>query len=230
MARKDNPLERGAPRKSSRPKSGRDVRASGEVSDVPRGLTPGEYDFCLTYLTNGYNATAAYRATHPDCKTDGSARTLGWRMLTKVDVRAFLREQLGDRWKAHAMDAEEASARVAMDARSDLRGLYDDKGNILPVPEWPDEIANSVEGIEFDEDGGVKKVKLVSKGSARRLILELTGKLKAPGDGMRDLAEILAEKFKEVGDRGDTHHATARGDVELPARRTGGGQPRRRAR
>lgn len=43
---------------------------------------------------------------------------------------------------------------------------------------WPDELANSIEGVEVRDDGGIK-VKFASKTAARRTILEQTGKLKA---------------------------------------------------
>jgi flagellar capping protein FliD len=57
---------------------------------------------------------------------------------------------------------------------------------------WPDEIANSVETIDFYENGGVKRVRLASKATARRTILEVSGKLKSqPGDSMDALAEAI---------------------------------------
>jgi hypothetical protein len=54
--------------------------------------------------------------------------------------------------------------------------LFDEQGNILLPHLWPDELANSVEAVDVKAG----KVKLASKSTARRIILEQTGKLKAP--------------------------------------------------
>jgi phage terminase small subunit len=157
------------------------------------GLIEPHYQFCLLYLSNGYNASGAYKAVYPAAQ-DNTARTGGYDLLTKPDVKAFLALHLKDRWKRFEMDADEASARVALDARADLRLLLDEHGKVRPPAEWPDEIANSVKSLKTTKDG--VEVRLNDSLAARRLILELTGKLKGANDGLRDLAEILAEKFK----------------------------------
>jgi phage terminase small subunit len=167
------------------------------MSEVPDGLTPSIYEFALIWLANGYNGAAAYKASHPDCQSEAAARAGGARLLANANVRAYLRTQLESRWAEHEMSADEAAARVAMDARSDPRLLFNAKGELLPPHEWPDEIANSIESVDMTTG----KVKLVSKLGARRLMLELTGKLRDPGDGLRDLAQILADKWK--GDDAD---------------------------
>ena len=88
--------------------------------------------------------------------------------MTKVDIKAFLATRLTEGWKTLHMDGDEALARVAMDARADIRLLFDEKGDFLHPPDWPDEVANSVETVEFYDGGGVKRVRLVSKAAARR--------------------------------------------------------------
>lgn len=45
--------------------------------------------FFLEWLKNGFNATAAYKALHPDV-TNESARVLGSRKLAKVNIGAIL--------------------------------------------------------------------------------------------------------------------------------------------
>jgi hypothetical protein len=78
--------------------------------------------------------------------------------------------------------------------RADLRLLFDEKGPLLKPHEWPDDIANSIESMELRADGGVK-LKLTGKLTARRIILEQTGKLKpAIANTVDALAEaILAD-------------------------------------
>jgi phage terminase small subunit len=162
------------------------------ASHRPKTLNLSQYEFCLNYLANGFNATAAYKAAYP-AATLRSARELGHRLLTKVDIKAFLSTQLGEAWNALHMHGDEAFARVAMDARADIRLLFDEKGDFLHPLEWPDEVANSVETVEFYGGGGVKRVRFVSKAAARRTILEQTGKLKSR---VEDDVDALAEALR----------------------------------
>ena len=45
--------------------------------------------FYVTWIKNGLDSKAAYKELHPDV-TDGSAKTLGSRMLSKVDRQAIM--------------------------------------------------------------------------------------------------------------------------------------------
>ncbi len=146
-----------------------------DASRDPSDLTPAQHQFALEYVCNGFNATAAYRAAHPNV-TYATARMEGSRCLAHPCVRAFLDPQLQSRWKALQPDGDEALGRIALDARADLRLLFDEKGELLKPHEWPDDIANSIESVELRADGGVK-VRLTGKLTARRIILEQTGKL-----------------------------------------------------
>ncbi len=137
---------------------------------------PSQVTFCLIYIANGFNATAAYREAYPGV-TARSARELGYRLLTKVDIRTFLAVHLLDRWKALQMSGDEALARAAMAASADIRMLFDDSGALLPPHLWPDEIACAVEAIQFRKTGAWA-VRLSNKIAALRLILEHLGKLK----------------------------------------------------
>lgn len=158
-------------------------------------LTAAQYEFCLAYLANGFNATAAVRAAYPDVTSDVTIRAMGSENLTKPNIRAFLAPKMQDHWKALQMDGEEALARVALDARADLRGLYDADGKALHPKDWPDDLANSIEAVDLKEDG-TYKVKLTNKGQARRTILEQTGKIKSPLAESVDAlaAAILADR------------------------------------
>ena len=90
------------------------------------------------------------------------------------------------------MDGDEALARISMDARADPRLLLDAMGGPLDPVDWPDELANSLETVEFHENGRLKRVKFVSKTAARRIILEVKGKLKGqPSDNIDALAEAI---------------------------------------
>jgi phage terminase small subunit len=159
------------------------------------GLIPPPTDaqlaFVLEYLRNGFNATRAYMSTHPNAGK-GTANVEGSRILSNPSVRATIDDYL----QPYQMSADEALARLAWDARADVRQLYDANGVLLPVHQWPDTIINSVRSIEEGPYGW--KIRLNDSQAARRTILEVHGRLRNPnaGDALRDLAEILAEKWK----------------------------------
>ena len=55
-------------------------------------MTPNQIKFCDEYLKD-FNATRAYKAAYPSIKNDHSARTLGARLLTKVDIKKYIEER-----------------------------------------------------------------------------------------------------------------------------------------
>lgn len=150
------------------------------------GLTEPQYLFCLTYISNGFNASAAARAAYPN-QTEASARVQGCENLTKPNIRAFISSRLEDAWRDKQMSGDECLARVAGDARADIRLLFDKDGKLRNPHEWPDEIADSIEAVDLANG----KIKLASKTIARRTILEQTGKLRSPADAVDKLAELM---------------------------------------
>ncbi len=144
-------------------------------------LTPNQQAFALEYLNNGENATAAYLTVHPNAQA-GTAATEGWKHLRKPQIAQFIEKERRERFKRLQMDGDEVLARVAMDARADVTECFDDNWNLLPRAQWPASMRNSVEAIEKKPDGSIR-VKLTSKGAARRTLLEQTGKLKSPLEG-----------------------------------------------
>jgi phage terminase small subunit len=144
-------------------------------------LSANDQAFALAYLSNGENGTAAYLAVHPKAK-ETTARTEGSRTLAKPNVQAFIDQERTARWKRLQMDGDEVLARVALDARADITDCFNDDWQVLPRAQWPLSMRNSVESIERKADGSVR-VKLTSKGAARRTLLEQTGKLKSPLEG-----------------------------------------------
>lgn len=174
------------------PTTGTRTRANGRkgsaLANVPEGLTARQYAFARHYLANGYKAAPAYRAAYPGV-TQGTSETEGSQTLRHPRVSAYIRTQLDKHWKTLHMDGDEALALVAQDARADIRQLFDEHGKLKAPHLWPDDVASSVEGYEVDKG----KVKLVSKGQARRTILEVTGKVKGEAS-----ADELAEAMRQT--------------------------------
>ncbi len=182
------PGGRGAKKANDR---GNRRRAGGNPPALSRGtplkatLNPSQRTFCLEWLRNGHNATAAYKAAYPGA-TPSSARELGHRLLTKVDIRTFLAVQLEPVWKAMQMDGDEATARMAAIARADIADCHNEQGALLKPHDWPPAVRMAVESYDI-----AGKVKLASRLQALRTILELTGKVRSTADSIDDLAAAM---------------------------------------
>ena len=81
-------------RKRSRSRPGRSSSLrmdADKLSGAPtqnNTLNPSQYKFCLHYLQNGLNATAAYRAAYPGV-TGPTACTNAYRLLRNAEIRTF---------------------------------------------------------------------------------------------------------------------------------------------
>lgn len=165
-----------------------------EVEGRELELLDTQHVFALEYLANGFNGTQAYLKAHPTCQGT-TARTEASRTLANPNVARFIRSRQDDTWDALAMSGAESLARIARDARADIRTLYGDDGKLLAVNHWPDEIATSVRSVQDGPYG--LKVTLVDGLAARRLVLEQTGKLKTTADSIDALAEALKADLRK---------------------------------
>lgn len=158
-------------------------------------VTLKERLFVDHYVVNGFNASEAYQATHPQA-TRGTCYTEGWKLLRRPRVRAYLNERTHAAWSKLHLSGDEVLARVAQVATFDVRCLFDfDKKKMLEPWEWPDQVQAVVKGIRPVETGGYAVV-LESPLAAQRMILELIGKLKGPGDSIDALAEAIMSDIK----------------------------------
>ncbi len=176
-------------RQGAKPVALEQLASAGDLSPRPKTLTPSQYEFCLNYVANGFNGSAAYKSAYPGV-TDASARSESCRLLTNPNVKAFLAAQLSTIWTNLHMDAEEALARVANGARADVTLLFNRAGKMLAPADWPSELRQAIDGVEVLDDGRIR-VKLVSKATMLRIILEQTGTLASPGAGLASLAKLL---------------------------------------
>lgn len=126
-------------------------RADQNESAATARQTNREEMFALEYLANGYNATAAYRSLHPKC-TQRTAEVNGCRLLRKAEVRAFIEHEQSERKKRLRMESDEALEGITRHARADIRKLFKD-GKLLPMNQWPDDIADCVRAIKHTAFG-----------------------------------------------------------------------------
>ncbi len=189
-----------ATRKASR-RSARQgkVQQLSRVKGTRAGLTPEQRAFVAAYDRHFGNGTRAWLELHPAVTVE-SAATQAWRMLRNVEVRAAIAQGRAARLKRLQVDGDEALALASQHARADIRELFDDDGKLLSAHLWPDSIASSVESVVL-VDGQVTKIKLVSKSTVLRTLLEQTGKLKTLPDAIDSLAEALRHDLQAHGNQ-----------------------------
>ncbi len=96
-------------------------------------------------------------------------------------VRAKANERLAD-----LIDPDRALREAARLAYSDIRQLYDEKGRLKPMKDWPDDLAAAIGGVEFvrrNVEGGdghqddVIKIKAWDKPKALEMLFKHLGLL-----------------------------------------------------
>ena len=100
--------------------------------------------FVAEYLIDLNATRAAIRAGY-SAKT---ARTIGSQLLTNVDIQAAVAEQQGRQLADVGVTAQRVKAEIARLAFSDIRGLFDEHGNLRPMSDLTDAQAASVAGLE----------------------------------------------------------------------------------
>lgn len=140
------------------------------------GLTPLERLFVLEMLIDE-NQTQAYRRSHPDCHSDGSAAVMGHKLLRKANVRAAYQKERAATYKRLQMSADEALANISRNARADLGEQFDEDGKRLPFRQWPDSLRKAVKAYKVKADGSLE-VQLNDPQRANELMAQAGGKLK----------------------------------------------------
>jgi phage terminase small subunit len=155
--------------------------------------------FVQHYLVT-LNATQAAISAGYSART---ARQVGSRLLTHVDIANAIqagREEMGRR---AAITQDEIVARLASIMRSDIRDLYAKDGTLKPLHEMRDSTAAMLESVETTEvvvDGAVtivRRVKRADRLKAAELLMRhlgmLNDKVKLQGDAENPLAVLIQQ-------------------------------------
>ena len=123
--------------------------------------------FIKAYLANNGNGTAAAKEAgfQGDCRKraqDILGRTHVWRVIER-SVRARL-----SHLDVKADNVLRECVRIAL---ADPRRFFHLDGSLLPVQEWPEELAAAVSGFEMNsKTGQISKIRLSSKVAAVQLL------------------------------------------------------------
>ena len=130
--------------------------------------------FIEAYVANGNNGTAAAVEAGYSPKT---ATVQASRLLADVNVLQELKIRQARLAEKFSLRTEDVLRELARIVYADPRKAFDADGKLLPVSEWPDEVAAMIASVESDEIyegqgdqkvlvGHTKKVKLWDKNSA----------------------------------------------------------------
>lgn len=110
-------------------------------------LSDKQKEFCKQYLHDLNGAQAAIRAGY----SQKTARTIANRLLTKVDIIKYLNGLRKRREVKTQVKQDRVLLEIARLAFADPRRAFDDNGNLLPVKDWPDDVAACIASIKVTE-------------------------------------------------------------------------------
>jgi len=152
------------------------------TADGVAALNAKQRQFVAEYLVDLNATQAAIRAGY----SPKTANRQGHRLLTNADISAAVEKRAEERLRATNIQADRVLQELGRLCTSDVRDLFDEHGNLLPIHELPDELAAAVAGIEVvmrskgrDEPPEyVHKVRLWDKNTALTNLAKHYGLLK----------------------------------------------------
>ncbi|NUS39396.1 MAG: terminase small subunit [Lysobacter sp.] len=160
--------------------------APAEVVDAYKRLNDKQKAFALALPSADSQKHAARLAGY----SEKTAQALAFRMVQNPDVRIVVDYLTTGQAAAEVVVAKDSVERtieeVCRVALADPRTLFDDDGNLLPIKDWPDDIARAVSSIESFEEyqgrgedrqavGMVRKVKFHGKLDAVDKLAKIKG-------------------------------------------------------
>lgn len=110
-------------------------------------MTPKQERFCQEYLIDLNATQAAIRAGY----STKTATKIASENLTKPDVKSRLQELMASRAEATDIDAQWVLKRLAKIADFDIRKMFDDNGNLLPIKLIDEDSAYAIAAIDIGE-------------------------------------------------------------------------------
>lgn len=132
-------------------------------------LTPKQARFVQEYLIDLNATQAAIRAGYsPD-----TANQNGPRLLVNAGVERAIQDAMDARAARTLTSQDKIVRELARIAFSDIRELFNDDGQMLPMSEWPDDLAASISSLK-DVDAG-REIKMWDKMSALEKLMKHMG-------------------------------------------------------
>lgn len=171
-------------------------------------LTAKQKIFADEYLID-LNATRAYKVAYPKVKKDETAKAAASRMLTNVNVAAYVEKRMKDREKRTEITQDMVLKELAKIGFADVTDFVtiEDKGilrvvQVKTTDEMPGDKMGAIAGIKEGANG--IEIKLNDKGKALELIgrhlgmwkdkMELSGEIKT----VNPYADLTTDELKKL--------------------------------
>jgi phage terminase small subunit len=114
----------------------------------PRKLTLKQDKACLAYMETGNKTEAYRRAFCCEKMKEATVNNKAYQFFNRDDIRARCDELKAPVIQASQITAGKVLAEIAKLSFSDVRNIFDKKGQLLPVHLLPDDVAASIASIK----------------------------------------------------------------------------------
>ena len=119
-------------------------------------MTPAQRHLADEWLIN-HNGCRAYKAAYPRVKKDETARVCASQLLTKPNVRAYIKMRHDEMSAKYRIDQERILKEESNIAFSNITDLFQD-GRLLPPDKLPDNAKRAISSIKIKVlPGGIKQ-------------------------------------------------------------------------
>jgi phage terminase small subunit len=121
-------------------------KAEKKIKEKPEGgpLSVQQKLFADEYLKDRNGTRAAIAAGY----SENGATQIGSRLLTYVNIQEYLNKKVATIAERANVQAVDVLKEIKKLATSDIRKIFDEDGNLLPVHLLPDDVAASIASIE----------------------------------------------------------------------------------
>lgn len=158
--------------------------------------------FVEAYITNGRNATEAAKTAGYSEKT---AYSMGGQLLKHLETQRLLKDRQESLSAKYELTTENVIAELAKIVHADLRKVIGADGQVIPIKDWPDDMAAAIAAIEVAEIGQdgqaigqTKKIKLWDKNSAIEKAMKHLGLFEKDNDQKRGVADLSEEQLNAL--------------------------------
>ena len=126
---------------------------------MKKKLTKQQKLFTKEYLVDLNATQSAIRAGY----SKKTARSQGQRLLTNVDIQELIQKETRKKFNEVDLTAKKVIDEIIKLAFANIKNIYDEKGNLLPVHELSDDVAACIQEISQDEMGNSRDDAIVIK-------------------------------------------------------------------
>lgn len=160
-------------------------------------LTPKQLAFADEYLIDCIALQAALRAGY----SRKAAKIMSWKWKKNPILKKLIDEKMATRSARLQLNQDRILQEIVSIALTDPRRLYDNHGRLLPIKDWPPDVAaavSSIKSLEYkNRDGSItgeiKEIKFWDKGKQLDLAARHLGLYSEKNEHNTSIAQLIRE-------------------------------------